>query len=367
MNDANYEPPLVVRIEPSVTRVPRPRPGLGEAIVWCLIFVMTQVAAAAIGTTIVMGLLALRVDNPGQFIEDQLQGFSAASQSDSEAAQHLIPEEFGYSLAWGILTAQVAAFGLVLLVLPRRIGPTWKRQLGVRWPATGHLLLVVLMAPGFMVAADGIHTLFLGQTGLQPQSLSRIIHSLFGSFPWPLTLLAVAIGPGVVEEFWCRGFVGRGLCARYGMAAGVFLTSVLFAVMHADPIQLLIFTLMGAYLHGVYLATRSIWPPVVLHACNNGLGVLLELKVPPPTLAAFPPLFGYLLAFAVVGFGSWALWQSRTRIVSTSSWQPEYPSISLPPPEMGTTIPFTTFNRASGVGLLVAWAGLMYFFVQLVQ
>jgi membrane protease YdiL (CAAX protease family) len=367
MNDANKEPPLVVRIEPSVAMVHRPRPGLGEAIVWCLIFVMTQVVAAAIGTTLVMGLLALRTDEPGQFLEDQLQGFSEATRSDSETAQHPVPKEFGYALAWGILTAQLAALGLVMLVLPRRIGPTWKRQLGVRRPALGHLLLVVLMAPGFMVAADGIHAAFLGLTGLQPQSLSRIIHSLFGSFPWPLTLLAVAIGPGVVEELWCRGFVGRGLCARYGMVTGVILTSVLFALMHADLIQLLIFTLMGAYLHGVYLATRSIWPPVVLHACNNGLGVLLELNIPPPTLAAFPPLLGYLLAFAVVGFGSWALWQSRTRIVSSSSWQPEYPGISIPPPQMGTTIPFTMFNRLAGVGLLVAWAGLMYFFAQLAR
>ncbi|MCS6865140.1 MAG: type II CAAX endopeptidase family protein [Gemmataceae bacterium] len=328
---------------------------------------MVQVVTAIFGTAVVLGLFALRAAEPGQFFEAQLQGFADAAQSQSEAAQNPFPEEFGYSLAWGLLMAQLVAAGFVALVLPRRIGPSWKRQLGVRWPAGKHIVLVLLIAPAFMVAADGIHTAFLRLTGLQPQSLSRILQSLFGSFPWPLTMVAVAVGPGVVEEFWCRGFIGRGLCARYGVPVGVALTSVFFALMHADLTQLLIFTLMGAYLHGVYLATRSIWPPVLLHAGNNGLGVLLELNVPAATLAAFPPLMGYCCAFAVLGLGSWLLWQSRVRLGPVTSWQPEYPGISTPPPKMGITVASSKFHRIALGGLGIAWAGLLYFFVMLAR
>ena len=109
----------------------------------------------------------------------------------------------------------------------------------------------------------------------------KALNSVFGAFPWPLTVLAVAIGPGVVEEFWCRGFLGRGLSARYGLVTGVLLTSILFALMHVDPSLLLPIALMGAYLHFVYFVTRSIWAPILLHAMNNGVSILLALTLKP--------------------------------------------------------------------------------------
>lgn len=342
------EPPLVVRIEPTAEPTPpvvvsprRPRPGLGEAILWCVLFLAAQIAGAVLGMAAILGVHALRADKPGDFILDQLSALGKATAATAPpGGRPPIPTEIGQSLAWGMLAAQVVSLALILLVLPRRVGPDWKRQLGVRPPWWFHVFLAVLLLPGFMLLADGVQEILSRLTSIRMPVAPGSLNQVFAAWPVWLSVLTVGVGPGVVEEFWCRGFLGRGLCARYGLIAGIVFTSVLFGFLHVDPMYAVVTGCMGAYLHFVYLATRSIWVPVLLHALNNSLAMLAILYgVQVQLNPAENKLTGvtYLASFSLVAFASVALWTSRPQRVAPGvrevTWQPEYPGISHPPPD----------------------------------
>lgn len=378
MSEPANDPPLVTRPPEAVPSPPaskRPRPGFWEAVVWCLVFMAGQVFGAGVGMGVVFTAYALVEPEPGEFMLDQLDSLHKATDPKAEGERPPVPFQIGQALAWGMLAAQFVSLGMLALVLPRRIGPDWKRQLGVRRPNGLHVLLVLLIAPGFVFAADVIQTVFLHATEIQPPAAMKALNGIFGHFPWPLTLLAVAIGPGVVEEFWCRGFLGRGLSARYGLVAGVFITSTLFAMMHLDPSQLLVYSLMGAYLHFVYIATRSIWPAVLLHAMNNGTAVLLLLVLPPEKFEQPTPVIVPLAALSLLLFGSIALWTSRAKPVpignddptwwdepewDDGTWKAEYPGVSAPPPEANVRLGYSMVSPTAVIFTVVSFGLVMY-------
>ncbi|MBY0459953.1 MAG: CPBP family intramembrane metalloprotease, partial [Gemmataceae bacterium] len=272
------EPPLVTRpdlppADPSPAPAPK-RPGMGviEAGLWCLVFLACQTFfAAAVGFG-VFAAYAFTAPEPGKFTDEQLRGLGAKSDDGSAAP---VPFAIGQALAWGMLAAQVGSLAFIRLVLPRKIGPDWKSAIALRPPRPFHVVLVLLIAPGFLIAPEVVEQLV--RSFAQWELPAPDLKGVFGPFPWVLTGLAVAVGPGLVEELWFRGFLGRGLTRRYGLVAGVLLTSVLFAVAHIAPTRVPVYTLMGLYLHFVYYTTRSLWAPVLLHALNNGAAITLLL------------------------------------------------------------------------------------------
>jgi uncharacterized protein len=375
MSEPNNDPPLVTRPPESPAEAPprprKPRPGFVEAIAWCLVFLAGQICAMFATVCVVFAAYAFTAPEPGKFFDQQLDGFSKAVDPKFQGDRPPMPFEFGQALAYGMLAAQFVSLGLIALVLPRRVGPNWKRELGVRAPNGLHILLVILIVPGFMIAAGVLQELFQILTGIRQPPAMRSLNDVFKRFPVPLTVLAVAIGPGVVEELWCRGFLGRGLSARYGLIAGVLLTSCFFALMHVDPSQLLVIALMGAYLHFVYIATRSIWAPILLHALNNGVSILLVLTMKPEQMDQDKdvPIVVTLAAVSLMIFGTVALWTSRAELIPTlgtdeawweeGTWKPEYPGVSIPPPEANVRIGYEVVSPAALAFTFVSFAALM--------
>jgi membrane protease YdiL (CAAX protease family) len=371
LNGTN-EPPLVLRVGlPAPPRPPKPRPGLGEAILWCIVFLFTQLLSTIVTFALVLLLFALTAPSMKEFFQEQFGGFGKAVDVKTPARERpAMPGAIGQALAYGMLAAQFASLGLILLVMPRRVGPDWCRQIGVRTPAGLHVLLIFLVVPGFLIVPDAMLELTRGITGLQPSDTASSLKSVFRDVPMLVSLLAVSIGPGVVEELWCRGFLGRGLTARYGMKAGVLLTSLLFGLLHVEPALVPTITLMGIYLHFVYLMSRSIWISILLHVLNNGVTLLRTLLVSgpeqaDPAAAELKPVV-YLAAFAVILFGSIAFWTSRAEVVRAGKegpeWQPEYPGISTPPAGLGGRyrLIHAAVSPASVVMTFVSCCALLY-------
>jgi tetratricopeptide (TPR) repeat protein len=144
----------------------------------------------------------------------------------------------------------------------------------------------------------------------------------------------------VSEELFFRGFLGRGLVARFGAIGGILLTSLLFAVSHIDPVQVSYTFLLGILLHFVYLTTKSLVGPILLHTLYNAVGITRaklvlaeqltittpsgEVIVPPLLLAAALPA---LLALC------WLLYRSRSQWVleDGTSWSPGYVTAEICP------------------------------------
>lgn len=85
-----------------------------------------------------------------------------------------------------------------------------------------------------------------------------------------LNLFFMALAPALTEEFLFRGYFLRTI---FGVTknthAAVWLSSLLFAVMHLQFLKLVPMVLMGVVFGYLVIYTRSIWPSIVLHFTNN--------------------------------------------------------------------------------------------------
>lgn len=84
-----------------------------------------------------------------------------------------------------------------------------------------------------------------------------------------MIVLAVIMAP-VFEEIVFRGIIQKGLINK-GMKpfAAIFLSSVIFGLVHGNPWQLVGAVLLGGVLGLVYYKTKSLLLPILLHAFNN--------------------------------------------------------------------------------------------------
>src|SRR5262245_683948 len=112
------QPPLVLPVAPP--QKPKPAPGLGGAILWCLAFLAAQLGSALLVVAGVLCVQAFRSPDPGQFLIDQFTGLgnAAAPTGPNDAPRPAVPVEIGQALAYGMLAAQLGSLLLILLVFP---------------------------------------------------------------------------------------------------------------------------------------------------------------------------------------------------------------------------------------------------------
>jgi len=91
-----------------------------------------------------------------------------------------------------------------------------------------------------------------------------------------LMVISVAVIPALVEELLFRGCILQALLP-YGQGVAILTSSVLFGLMHQNPLQLLYTTVCGLVLGYAYVRTRSIWCSVLMHFVNNLFSVLMTI------------------------------------------------------------------------------------------
>jgi hypothetical protein len=121
-------------------------------------------------------------------------------------------------------------------------------------------------------------------------------------------LIALALVPGVCEEFLFRGYAQRQFERASGAAGGILLSGVLFGLYHLRPSQVLPLVMLGLYLAYLTWRTGSLWPAVLVHMLHNGLAVVAAQYVqthPSYDLQALEqapmPWYAVLGGFAIFG------------------------------------------------------------------
>jgi membrane protease YdiL (CAAX protease family) len=334
---------------PMALLVTPPHPGFGWALLWCLGFLLlTQVLPMLVGGVLLVILLMASGQgvNPAQW---------------GPGGNVMQSWEYAYAIGGAMLLSQVLAVASALLVIHGIVGKDWSRVLAVRYPSGPHLVLTLMGLPCLMVVSMGVEALakhFLPSFFDVGQMMA-----LFGKLPWALGVLIIGLGPALGEELWFRGFLGRGLVARYGLVGGVLLTSLLFGVMHLEPTQAAATFVMGLFLHWSYLATRSLLVPMILHLANNSLAILAlhfsvlhVLNVPGEKI----PWYVYgaaLLGLATVG---WAFFTSRAQLVEDPAagripWEPAYIGPELPPAGRTTKVRQRSPNPLAWLGAIAGF------------
>ncbi len=325
--------PVVLEVQPVPPPTPRlPPPGFWWSVVWAFAFfvlingVTLVVAAGFFGVAI-----ALAPDR--QDLLDEIQ-------SGNLLGSPRVVEMLSWAMAPGLLLAELASVCFALLIIRLLVGRDWKRQLALRRPSATHVVLALLGLPGLMVLSGGV--LELAQRVLPGSGNQEMMLQMFQRWPLWCGVLVIGLGPGVGEELWCRGFLGRGLVARYGPVGGVLLTSLFFGLMHFEPPLIAATTVMGLAFHFVYLTTRSLWVPMLLHFLNNSLAVAAT-HVPALDVEqkAVPLIYYPAAGFLLLAVG-WALYVSRARWIAGPDggavWQPGYSGVESPPPESGMRV-----------------------------
>jgi membrane protease YdiL (CAAX protease family) len=313
----------------------RPHPSFGWAFLWCLLFLFVTQVVTGFGALVVAALVTiLGAPTP----REGVLVLSSPAGAEALSRRTLMP---------ALLAAQVCGVAFSVLALRLVAGRDWTRQVALRRPGLAHVVLTVLAFPALAVLANGVYELtrlFLpGLSDLGLPGMEKMVKE-FGTWPVALAVLIVGAGPGLSEELWCRGFLGRGLVGRYGAVTGVLLTSFYFGLIHIDPRQGTMAAVLGVALHYVYLTTRSLWMPILLHFLINSLSVVgahyagaLEVIDQHPEQI---PLFLHVAAGALVAAIAWALYQSRARLASADGppWRPAFPGVAYPPPDSGTVV-----------------------------
>lgn len=124
-----------------------------------------------------------------------------------------------------------------------------------------------------------IHSLIFIQLTFLPESFKILVqeHSknteyilrdlAKDSLPW--ALLSLAVVPAIVEELIFRGFLQKIFEHRYGAHLGIIYTSLIFALLHFNLLNLIPLFLLSFVIGKIALYTNSIFPGIIIHFLVN--------------------------------------------------------------------------------------------------
>jgi membrane protease YdiL (CAAX protease family) len=95
-----------------------------------------------------------------------------------------------------------------------------------------------------------------------------------------LGVLAIGISAPFGEEMLFRGLAFNCIKRRFGLPAGLIASALLFTLPHTYTLSLLPVFLMGLLLAWTYQNSGSLWVPIIIHATNNSLLVILAYFFP---------------------------------------------------------------------------------------
>jgi membrane protease YdiL (CAAX protease family) len=169
------------------------------------------------------------------------------------------------------------------------------RQIGFGWPPRRHYLWLglkygvgmMLLSIGLQLALIAILQLLAGPS--TTQELKEVTSSLTAEkmlkenrSPAMLAvmLMIASILAPLSEEVFFRGFLYNAAKRRFGIIAGVAISSVVFAAVHFGPLAIIGIIPMGILLAVAYERTGSLWVPIMMHATNNFLAVIGTYLMP---------------------------------------------------------------------------------------
>ena len=174
----------------------------------------------------------------------------------------------------------------VVLLAAALVGVKLKRAklapaLGFRrarlWPVVG------LVAGGVWIgfSVDIAYSILTGALKVKmPNTNAQLLSS---GAKTPFGLIAVFLLVGVIapvaEEVLFRGVVFSGLRDSWGEGWAIVVSSVLFGVIHLQPLVMIPTAILGLLLAKIFSMTRSLWASIALHSAYNTTILLFGLLV----------------------------------------------------------------------------------------
>jgi uncharacterized protein len=176
----------------------------------------------------------------------------------------------------GILATEFVLLALPAVIMPLLLGYDTKKLLRLNKIGATNIMLIffimVFSVPAVAIinfANLWIMKMIFGQVTVPQLPAINNIRDLI------LTILVVAVSAGICEEVLFRGTIQRSL-ERLGKSSSIFLTALLFGLMHVDFQKLLGTFLLGALIGYMVYRTNSIYGGILAHFLNNAFAVLIS-------------------------------------------------------------------------------------------
>ena len=139
------------------------------------------------------------------------------------------------------------------------------------------LLWSVVASLGAIVPSLFVQGILPEWTGWLKEIADESNEQLEGLMSVPGGYMVIALLPPVVEELVFRGAILKSLTKRGELPVwlAIFLSSVLFALVHLNPAQMPHAFLIGLLLGWMYVRTGSIIPGVAYHWANNTMAYVM--------------------------------------------------------------------------------------------
>ena len=135
---------------------------------------------------------------------------------------------------------------------------------------------------------------YFGFEVTQPEILEQKYNNVFELF---FALIVIAVIPALVEEFAFRGVV-LGALRKFGDIPAIIISSLLFAFIHGNFVQIPFAFIMGLGLAIAVVVTKSIWSAIIIHFINNSLSVFSNYF----SENSIVLIFGFLFISGIVSF-----------------------------------------------------------------
>ncbi|MBQ0110955.1 MAG: CPBP family intramembrane metalloprotease [Oscillospiraceae bacterium] len=166
-------------------------------------------------------------------------------------------------------------------------------------PQSGDAYTLIIIGVGACLAASyvvGIFASVCENFGFEPkQPDAGTPDGVFGFIAY---LLMVSVIPAICEEFIFHGAIMQSL-RKFGDMTALVVSTILFALMHANLIQIPFALVAGFVMGYAALKTDSLIVPMLIHFCNNFIATMFNY-VASTTGSAVVEYLLMLLEFAII-------------------------------------------------------------------
>ncbi len=135
------------------------------------------------------------------------------------------------------------------------------------------MALFTIYALNFCINLTGFYEWVINVTGSpETQQAIQSMKNAHGALFIPMAVSAIIVAP-IVEEIFFRGFIFRLLSCRIDVVSAALLSGLYFGAVHLSLVQTVTLTIFGVVQCFLYVKTRSIMYPIILHAVFNAIAV----------------------------------------------------------------------------------------------
>ncbi|WP_164670255.1 CPBP family intramembrane glutamic endopeptidase [Virgibacillus doumboii] len=180
-----------------------------------------------------------------------------------------------------IVSWTITSFILGLAVILLLMRPDMKTPLHRDASSAGMMVLWVVVGLFMAYFAQGIAvTIETNVFGIEPGSENtQTIVDISRSAP--IFMIVPALIAPIMEELIFRKIIFGSIYKRTNFFIAAILSSIIFGIIHLEPVHILIYTAMGFVFAFLYVQTKRIIVPIIVHMLMNSIVVIFQYMLDP--------------------------------------------------------------------------------------